>query len=68
LLASAHATAAFGNTIPLEHAVYEVDWRHEVMEPFEQIENGYFLLPGGYGLGGRVDPVAIAMRGRSWTE
>lgn len=68
LLASAHATAAFGNKIPLEHAVYEVDWRHEVMEPFEQIENGYFLLPDGYGLGGRVDPVAIAMRGRSWTE
>lgn len=68
LLASTHATAAFGNKIPLEHAVYEVDWRHEVMEPFEQIENGYFLLPDGYGLGGRVDPVAIAMRGRSWTE
>ncbi|MCH7971461.1 MAG: hypothetical protein IH960_10555 [Chloroflexi bacterium] len=68
LLASAHATAAFGNKIPLEHAVYEVDWRHEVLEPFELIENGYFLLPDGYGLGGRVDPVAVAMRGRSWTE
>ncbi len=68
LLASAHATAAFGNKRPLEHAVYEVEWRHEVLEPFEQIENGYLLLPGGYGLGGRVDPVAIAMRGRSWTE
>ena len=68
LLASAHATAAFGNTIPLEHAVYEVDWRHEVMEPFEQIENGYLTLPDGYGLGGRVDPVAIVMRGRLWTE
>ncbi|MCZ6539066.1 MAG: hypothetical protein O6922_04490 [Chloroflexi bacterium] len=68
LLASAHATAAFGNKIPLEHAVYEVDWRHEVLDPFEQIENGYILLPDGYGLGGRVDPVAIAMRGRSWTE
>jgi len=68
LLASAHATAAFGNKIPLEHAVYEVDWRHEVLEPFEQIENGYITLPEGYGLGGRVDPVAVAMRGRSWTE
>jgi galactonate dehydratase len=68
LLASAHATAAFGNKIPLEHAVYEVEWRHEVMEPFEQVENGYLLIPEGYGLGGRVDPVAIAMRGRTWTE
>lgn len=68
LLASAHTTAAFGNTIPLEHAVYEVDWRHEVLEPFEEIENGYLTLPDGFGLGGRVDPVALAMRGRSWTE
>jgi galactonate dehydratase len=68
LLASAHTTAAFGNTIPLEHAVFEADWRHEVLEPFEQIEDGYLLLPDGYGLGGRVDPVAVAMRGRAWTE
>jgi galactonate dehydratase len=68
LLASAHATAAFGNKIPLEHAVYEADWRHEVMEPFEEIKDGYLILPDGYGLGGRVDPVAIAMRGKQWTE
>jgi galactonate dehydratase len=68
LLASAHATAAFGNTIPLEHAVHEVEWRHEVLEPFEDIKEGYLSLPDGYGLGARVDPVAIAMRGRQWTE
>ena len=68
LLASSHATAAFGNTIPLEHAVYEVDWRHEVLEPFEDINEGYLMLPDGHGLGARVDPVAIAMRGRQWTE
>lgn len=67
LLVSAHVTAAFGNKIPLEHAVYEVEWRHEVMEPFEHIEQGYFKLPDGYGLGGRVDPVAVAIRGREWT-
>jgi len=68
LLASAHATAAFGNKIPLEHAVYEADWRHEVLEPFEEIKDGYQTLPVGYGLGGRVDPVAVAMRGKQWTE
>ena len=68
LLASAHATAAFGNTLPLEHAVYEVDWRHEVLEPFEEIEDGYLKLPEGYGLSARLDPVAVAMRGRSWSE
>ena len=68
LLASAHATAAFGATIPLEHAVYEADWRHEVLEPFEIVKNGYLELPEGPGLGARVDPVAIAMRGKQWTE
>jgi galactonate dehydratase len=68
LLASSHVTTAFGNTIPLEHAVYEVEWRHEVLEPFEDINEGYLMLPDGYGLGARVDPVAVAMRGRQWTE
>ena len=68
LLASSHATAAFGNTIPLEHAVYEVEWRNEVLEPFEIVKDGYLELPNGYGLGARVDPVAVAMRGRNWTE
>jgi galactonate dehydratase len=68
LLASAHATAAFGNVLPLEHAVYEVEWRHEVMEPFEQIKNGEFFIPDGFGLGGRVDPVAVELRGRRWDE
>jgi galactonate dehydratase len=68
LLASAHATAAFGATIPLEHAVYEAEWRHEVLEPFEIVKDGYLELPDGPGLGARIDPVAIAMRGRQWTE
>ena len=70
LLASAHATAAFrtADTLPLEHAVYEVDWRHEVMEPYEQILDGEFVIPDGPGLGARVDPAAVAFRGRQWEE
>lgn len=70
LLASAHATAAFRNpeTLPLEHAVYEVDWRHEVMEPYEEIANGEFVIPDGPGLGARVDPATVAFRGRQWEE
>lgn len=68
LLASAHATTAFDPTLPLEHAVYEADWRHEVMEPYEFIENGEFHIPNGPGLGARVDPVAVETRGRSWRE
>lgn len=68
LLASAHATAAFDNVLPLEHAVYEAEWRKDVMEPFERIENGEFVIPDGSGLGGRVDPVMVEMRGRRWEE
>ncbi len=68
LLASAHATTAFGPQLPLEHAVYEAEWRREVMEPFEQIESGEFVIPDGPGLGGRVDPAMVAMRGRRWEE
>jgi galactonate dehydratase len=68
LLASAHATAAFGNVLPLEHAVYEVEWRREVMEPFEMVKDGHLHIPDGYGLGARVDPVAVEMRGRRWEE
>ena len=63
-LASAHATAAFGSLLPLEHAVYEAAWRPEVMEPFEEIRDGEFLIPDGPGLGGRLDPAMVETRGR----
>ena len=68
LLASAHATIAFENVLPLEHAVYEVDWRHTILEPYERVENGHLILPEGPGLGARVDPVAVAFKGKSWNE
>jgi len=66
LLASAHATAAFGNVLPLEHAVYEVEWRHEVLEPHERISDGRFSLPEGPGLGAWVNPLAVEQHGRRW--
>ena len=68
LLASAHATAAFGNELPLEHAVYEAEWRHEVMEPHERIKDGQFHLPEGHGLGAYVDPLVVEQRGSRWEE
>ena len=68
LLASAHATLAFENVLPLEHAVYEIDWRHTLLEPYERVENGHLILPEGPGLGARVDPAAIAFKGKTWTE
>ena len=44
LATSAHATAAFGNALPMEHAVNEVDWRAEVLEPRERVVDGHFEL------------------------
>jgi len=67
LLASAHATAAFGPRLPLEHAVYEVEWRAEVLEPAERVENGALVLPDGAGLGARLNERLVAQRGRKWT-
>ena len=68
LLASAHATAAFQPTLPLEHAVYEVEWRHTLLEPHENIQNGNLILPNTPGLGARTDPATIALQGKTWTE
>lgn len=70
LLASAHATLAFRRpgTLPLEHAVYEADWRHTVLEPYEQIENGEIRIPEGFGLAARIDPAILAVRGKTWQE
>ena len=66
-LASAHATAAFGGTRPLEHAWGEVDWRPSVMEPAERIENGRIYIPEGPGLGATLDKSTVDKRGRRWT-
>ena len=40
LLASGHVTAAVEGAMPLEHAVYEVDWRSELLDPPERVEGG----------------------------
>mgnify|MGYP000934524071 CR=1 FL=1 len=68
LLASAHATLAFGNILPLEHAVYENNWRHKILEPFEIIKKGNLEIPDGDGLGARIDPAIIAFHGKKWSE
>ena len=67
LLASAPATAAFRPKLPLEHAVYEADWRADVLEPAERVEGGALVLPGGPGLGARLNERLVARRGRKWT-
>lgn len=71
LLTSAHVTAAFAaglghDVLPLEHAVYEIDWRSTVLEPAERIESGAIWLPGDHGIGASLDPSTVRSRGRRW--
>jgi galactonate dehydratase len=66
-LASAHVTAAFVGTRPLEHAWGEVDWRPSVLEPAERIESGRIYIPDGPGLGANLDQSTVEARGRHWT-
>jgi len=56
---SAAATAQVMSTVThfllLEYAWGEVDWRAELVEPAERIEEGYLVLPEGPGLGHRLN-------------
>ena len=67
LLASGHVTAAVDGALPLEHAVHEVDWRADLIDPAERIENGRLLLPPGPGLGAALNMEVVRRYGRLWT-
>ena len=67
LLASGHATAAVDGALPLEHAVHEVDWRADLIEPAERIEGGRLLLPSAAGLGAALNTEVVRRHGRLWT-
>ena len=66
VLAGAHVTAAMPSAMPLEFGVYEVPWRAELIEPSERIEGGRLWLPGGPGLGARLNPKVLERYGRRW--
>jgi galactonate dehydratase len=67
MLASAHATAAFNGSRPLEHAVWEVDWRATVLEPAEHIHDGQLFIPDGYGIGATLNEELMSSNGRRWS-
>ena len=67
LLASGHVTAAVAGALPLEHAVHEVDWRADLIEPVERIEGGRLLLPSSKGLGATLNGAVVGRHGRLWT-
>ena len=66
LLASGHATAAVRGALPLEHAVYEADWRAELVLPSERVEDGRLWLPSGIGLGAELNMDLARRFGRVW--
>ena len=54
-LVSAHAHAATPNPHALEHAVWENDWRADLLDPPEQVQRGRLIFPGGVGSGASIN-------------
>ena len=67
LIASGHATTAVRGAMPLEHAVYEADWRSEIVTPAERVKDGRLWLPPGAGLGADLNWDVVRRFGRTWT-
>ena len=68
LLTSAQITSSISSTLPLEHAVDEVQWRYQTLLPYEKIEKGCFYLPKGHGIGATLNPEIIEKNGKIWQE
>ena len=66
LIAGGHATAAMPGAIHLEHAVYEADWRAELVLPHERVEGGRLWMPDGVGLGAVLNEAVVERYGRYW--
>ncbi|MYE54130.1 MAG: hypothetical protein F4X34_02910 [Chloroflexi bacterium] len=66
LIGGGHATAAMPGAVHLEHAVYETDWRAELVLPYERVEGGRLWMPDGVGLGAVLNPEIVERYGRYW--
>ena len=66
LLGSGHATAATSGAMRLEHAVYEADWRADLVLPTERVEDGRLWFPGGVGLGATLNWDIVQRFGLVW--
>ena len=51
LAGSAHVTSALSSKLPLEHAVFEIEDRHEFVYPNENIKNGKYIFNDNFGIG-----------------
>ena len=67
LLASGHVTASMHGAMPLEHAVYEADWRADLLSPPERVEDGRLHFTGSPGLGAELRWDLLRQLGRVWS-
>ena len=51
LAGSAHVTSALSSKLPLEHAVFEIEDRHEFVYPNENVKNGIYIFNNNFGIG-----------------
>ena len=65
-LLSAHVTAAASDSMSLEHAVDETDWRADIMSPPEEISDGFFWIPRGHSIGSVLNQKIIQNKGVQW--
>ena len=54
-LASAHVHAATPDPHALEHALWENDWRADLIDPPEIVEDGHLVFPEGVGVGATIN-------------
>ena len=54
-LASAHVHAATPYPHALEHALWENEWRADLIDPPEIVEDGQLVFPGGTGMGAAIN-------------
>ena len=63
LLASAHVCASLNKKVLLEHAIEEINYRHELISPHEIVRNGRIEMPTGIGLGAALSKTAFKKYG-----
>ena len=51
LAGSAHVTSVLSSKLPLEHAVFEIEDRHEFVYPNENVKNGIYIFNNNFGIG-----------------
>lgn len=66
LLTGGHVTASMSGAMPLEHAVHEAEWREDLLNPRERIQDGQLHFTPSAGLGAELNWDLLRRIGRVW--